>query len=179
MANKKRKPGRPPKKNVKDEGKKSASFWRGFGAVALIIAGLIIGFGFFINAPLPHDLWNGVWWAFGAATVLVPFALIYLGSLKFVSEDQQIPLAKLAGTICLLVFSASWLHTVFLHTDAATGATIGGHGDEIGKSVGGLVASGLGRFLSSLVFIILTIFSIIFTFFTLIIHMKITSLRPF
>jgi len=164
MANKKRKPGRPAKKDAKDEGKKSASFWRGAGAVSLIIAGIIIGFGFFINAPLPHDLWNGVWWAFGTASVLVPFALVYLGILKFVSEDQQIPLAKLAGTICLLVFSASWLHTMFLHVDAATGATVGGHGGEIGKSLGGLLATGLGRFLASLVFIILTIFAVMFTF---------------
>ena len=166
MANKKKKPGRPSKKDAKDkdQGKKSASFWRGAGAVTLIIAGIVLAFGFFINAPLPHDLWNGAWWTLGVATVLLPFALIYLGVLKFVSEDQQIPLAKLAGTILLLAFSASWLHTIFLHSDAATGATIGGHGGQVGKSIGGLLSAGLGRFLASLVFIILTLFAAIFTF---------------
>ncbi len=163
MANKKRKPGRPAKKDDK-EAKKAASFWRGLGAVSLIIAGVILAFGAIVSAPLPHDLWNGVWWAFGAATILVPFALVYLGILKFMSEDQQIPLAKLAGTLCLLAFSASWLYTLFLHSDAATGATIGGHGGEVGKSLGGLLVSGLGRFLSSLVFIILTVFAVLFTF---------------
>lgn len=164
MANKKRKPGRPAKKAGKVEDKNTANFWRGAGAVTLIIAGIVIGFGFIISAPLPHDLWNGVWWTFGAASFLVPFALIYLGSLKFMGEDQQIPLAKLAGTICLLVFSAGWLHTLFLHTDAATGNLVGGHGGEVGLGIGNLLSHGLGRFLASLVFFILTIFAVLFTF---------------
>src|SRR5581483_6077605 len=161
---KKRRPGRPPKKTLKDTGKKSASFWRGAGAVLMIVAGIVLAFGAIISAPLPHNLWNGAWWAFGAATLLVPFALVYLGTLKFVGEDQQIPLAKLVGTLSLLVFLAGMMHTLFLHTDAATGGTIGGHGGNIGKAIGNALGNSLGRFLASLVFLILAIFAVFFTF---------------
>jgi S-DNA-T family DNA segregation ATPase FtsK/SpoIIIE len=160
---KKRKPGRPSKKKSESP-KPAANFWRGAGAVITIIAGVILAFGAIISAPVPNDMWNGVWWAFGAATILVPFALFYLGALKFLSEDQQIPLAKLAGSICLLVFSASWLHSAFLHTDAATGNLIGGHGGQVGQAVGNLLSHALGRFLASLVFLILTVFAVFFTF---------------
>jgi S-DNA-T family DNA segregation ATPase FtsK/SpoIIIE len=160
---KKRKPGRPSKKNS-ESSKPSTNFWRGAGAVITIIAGIILAFGALVSAPVPHDLWTGVWWALGAATVLVPFALIYLGALKFLSEDQQIPLAKLAGAICLLAFSSSWLHSAFLHTDAATGNLIGGHGGQVGQAIGNLLSHALGRFLASLVFLILTIFAVFFTF---------------
>jgi len=161
---KKRKPGRPPKKDVKEPAKNYANFWRAAAAVLLIILGIILAFGAIISAPLPHNVWNGVWWAFGAATILVPFALIYLGTLKFVGEEQRIPLVKLVGTICLLVFCAGWLHSMFLHTDAATGNLIGGHGGEVGQSIGNLLSHGLGRFLASLVFLILTVFAVFFTF---------------
>jgi S-DNA-T family DNA segregation ATPase FtsK/SpoIIIE len=161
---KKRKPGRPSKGSAKkDEDKKSASFWRGLGAVVLIIGGIVLAFGALISAPIPHDLWNGVWWALGSATFLVPFALVYLGSLKLMSEDQQIPLAKLAGTVFLLLFLSSLLHTSFLHTDAATGSLVGGRGGEVGQALGNLLSSGLGRLLASLVFFILTVFAVLFT----------------
>jgi len=160
---KKRKPGRPPKKHS-EHAKPSANFWRGAGAALMIVAGVILAFGAIISAPVPHDLWNGVWWAFGAATILVPLALVYLGALKFLSDDQQIPLAKLAGTICLLAFLASLLHSGFLHTDAATGSLIGGHGGQVGHTVGNLLIGALGRLLASLVFLLLTIFALFFTF---------------
>ena len=161
---KKRKPGRPPKKDVKEPAKNYANFWRAAAAVLLIILGIILAFGAIISAPLPHNVWNGVWWALGAATILVPFALVYLGTLKFVGEEQRIPLAKLVGTICLLVFCAGWLHSMFLHTDAATGNLIGGHGGEVGQSIGNLLSHALGRFLASLVFLLLTVFAVFFTF---------------
>ncbi|HXY17837.1 MAG TPA: DNA translocase FtsK 4TM domain-containing protein, partial [Candidatus Nitrosopolaris sp.] len=160
---KKRKPGRPPKKHA-ELPKPSANFWRGSGAVLMIVAGIVLAFGAIISAPLPHNLWNGVWWAFGAATFLIPFALVYLGALKFVGEDQQIPLAKLAGTIGLTVFLAGVLHTTFLHTDAATGNLIGGHGGQVGQAIGNVLTHAMGRFLASLVFLILAIFAVFFTF---------------
>src|SRR5476649_219976 len=88
------------KKAIKTRKDRSA-FWRGVGAVSLIIAGIVLTFGAFIHAPIPHDFWHGAWWALGWGTIAAPFALLYLGSLKFIDENQRIPLSKMAGTIGL------------------------------------------------------------------------------
>jgi len=164
---KKRKPSKKltaeDKKKAEEKASKSAGFWRGVGAITLIIGGLVMAFGAFISAPIPAGLWNATWWAFGAATIVAPVVLIYLGLSKFLSEDQQIPLSKLAGTVGLLVFFSCWLYTAFVHTDAATGLQTGGHGGEVGETIGRVVMDALGKFLASLIFFVLAIFSVLFT----------------
>ena len=162
MAKKRKKPGRPPKNDKKN--KVNAGFWRGVGAVILIVGGIILGFGAFVGAPIPHDFWHGAWWAFGVAAIVAPFALIYLGALKFLSEDQQVPLPKMVGTLGLLVFLSSWLHTAFLHHDGDPSLWVGGHGGQIGMAVGDVLVGALGKFLASLVFFVLAIFFVLFTF---------------
>lgn len=159
MAKKKNKRGRPPKK---DEPKKPG-FGRGLAAVTLIIAGIVIGFGAFIHAPIPKDMWNGSWWAVGFASALVPFLLVYLGALKFINEEQRIPFPKILGVVSLLIFFASWLHTAFIHS-TDFGTYTGGYGGHVGQSLGGLLVGAFGKFLSSLVFFVLTVFAAIFTF---------------
>jgi len=159
---KKAKRGRPPKKKVEKE--KNSGFWRGVGAIGFIIAAIVLAFGAFISAPIPHDFWHGAWWAFGLAAIIAPPALLYLGSLKFLSEDQRIPLPNMIGTIALLVFLSSWLHTSFLHHIDSTTALVGGHGGAVGKAVGDMLVSALGKFLASLIFFILSIFAVFFTF---------------
>jgi S-DNA-T family DNA segregation ATPase FtsK/SpoIIIE len=163
---KKAKRGRPAGsgKKKKEEAKAIPGFWRGFGAVSLIIIGIVLWFGAFINAPIPKDLWNAFWWAFGGAAIIAPVVLIYLGGLKFISEDQRIPFHKILGATALMVFFASWLHTAFLHTSADSLSLVGGHGGNIGKSAGDAMVGALGKFLSSLIFFILTIFAALFTF---------------
>src|SRR4051812_5924262 len=126
---KKAKRGRPAKK-AKEEPKKNASFGRGAAAVLLMIAGIVLAFGAVISAPVPHDFWHGAWWSLGIAAYIAPLALIYLGSLKFLTEDQRIPFAKIAGVASLLVFFAAWMHTAFLHSDGG-GALVGGHGGQV------------------------------------------------
>jgi S-DNA-T family DNA segregation ATPase FtsK/SpoIIIE len=160
---KKSKRGRPRGSTKKPEAKKNSGFWRGVGAVALIIIGIILLFGAFIGAPIPKGLWNGFWSAIGAATIVAPFALMYLGGLKFLSEDQQIPPAKMAGVLAFLAFFASWLHTMFLHT-SPDGLLVGGHGGSVGKAIGGALTGSLGVFLASLIFFVLTLFAGLFTF---------------
>ncbi|MBX4199318.1 DNA translocase FtsK 4TM domain-containing protein, partial [Candidatus Saccharibacteria bacterium] len=162
---KKRKPGRPPgSTKKKEEPKKNSGFWRGLGAVTLIILGIVLLFGAFINAPVPKDLWNWFWNVVGIATLLAPILLVYLGGLKFLTEDQRIPFTKIVGSIALLAFFAGWMHTAFLHIDAATGELAGGHGGSLGKVLGNGLEGGLGRFLSSLIFFVLTVFALMFTF---------------
>lgn len=146
---KKRKKAAESKK--KTGAKISASFWRGFGAVLLIVGGIVMAFGAVISAPIPEGLWDGTWSAFGAATVIAPFILVYLGALKFLSEDQQIPLSKMIGATSAVVFLASWLHIAF------------DKGGSVGESVGGALVSPFGEFLSSLIFFLLALFAILFT----------------
>jgi len=157
---------RRKKKNSKkiEENAPNNSFWRGVGAVGLILLGIVLGFGSFINAPLPKDLWNGAWDLLGIATILLPFLLVYLGALKFLSEDGQIPLAKMAGSIGLLVFFAGWMHTMFMTRNAADLSWAGGHGGSVGRAAGDFLGSALGKFLSSLVFFFLIVFAAFFTF---------------
>jgi S-DNA-T family DNA segregation ATPase FtsK/SpoIIIE len=152
---KKAKRGRPPGKKKNAEPKKNSAFWRGVAAVGLIIFGIVLFFGAFISAPIPHDLWHGFWWALGSATVIAPLVLVYLGGLKFVNEEQRIPFPNIVGTLGLLTFFASFLHVAFMPS---------GHGGHVGESVGNLLANSLGNFLASLVFFLLTLFSILFTF---------------
>ncbi len=153
---KKAKRGRPPGKKNKDKAAKSNSgFWRAIAAVFLIIFGVVLLFGSFISAPIPHNVWHGFWWGLGAATIVAPVALVYLGALKFINEEQRIPLPNMIGTIGLLTFLASFLHTAFMP---------GGHGGKVGEAVGNALANAMGRFLASLVFLLLTLFSVLFTF---------------
>src|SRR5579859_7107551 len=155
---------RRKRKNSKKIEEHSSGFWRGVGAVGLIIFGIVLGFGSFINAPMPRDLWNGAWNLFGIATIILPFALVYLGGLKFLSEDGQIPLSKMAGSVGLVVFFAAWMHTAFMHHDDSTSVWVGGHGGSVGKTIGNALAGALGKFLSSLVFFVLSLFAAFFTF---------------
>lgn len=160
---KKRKPGRPPGKKVTKKSKDTSAFWRGVGAVLMITAGIVLGFGAIISAPVPHDFWHGAWWIFGTASYGVPFALIYLGILKFATEDQQMPLPKVLSIAGFLIFFSSWLHTAFLHHDGSASALVGGHGGHLGKVVGDVLVSALGKFLASLVFFVLGTFALLFT----------------
>ena len=151
------------RKSQKDEAKDLSGFWRGVGALILIIAGIVLGFGAFISAPIPHDFWHGAWWALGIAAIAAPFALVYLGSLKFITEDQRIPLAKMLGVVGFLVFFASWLHTAFLHHVDGVTALVGGHGGQTGKAIGDVLVSATGKFLASLIFFVLALFAALFT----------------
>ncbi len=143
---------RRKKNSKKTEDIKSSGFWRGVGAVTLIIAGIVLFFGSFINAPIPRGFWDGSWDLLGIATIVAPILLVYLGALKFLSEDGQIPLAKMAGSIGLIVSFASLLQTT------------GGQGGSLGRVVGDVLVSAMGKFLASLVFFVLTVFAAFFTF---------------
>ncbi|MBI4034417.1 DUF87 domain-containing protein [Candidatus Saccharibacteria bacterium] len=151
------------RKNKKADSRDLSGFWRGVGAVLLIVAGIVLGFGAFINAPIPAGFWDNVWSAFGIATIVMPFALIYLGLLKFITEDQQIPLAKMLAVGGLMTFLASWLHTAFIsHPAGDSTAWIGGHGGDAGRAIGDILVNALGKFLSSLVFFVLSLFAALF-----------------
>jgi S-DNA-T family DNA segregation ATPase FtsK/SpoIIIE len=72
----------------KEEPKKNSGFWRLVSAITVIIAGVVLAFGAFIDAPVPKGFWDGTWSALGIATVLAPICLVYLGGLKLFSDEQ-------------------------------------------------------------------------------------------
>jgi len=160
---KSKKKSSPKKDSDKSSSKDMSGFWRGIGALLLIVGGIVLAFGAFINAPIPHDFWHGAWWTLGGAAIVAPLALIYLGALKFITEDQRVPLAKIIGVAGMLVFLAGWLNTGFSHLDD-TSTWVGGHGGQVGQSIGNALANAFGKFLSSLVFFVLFLGMALFTF---------------
>jgi S-DNA-T family DNA segregation ATPase FtsK/SpoIIIE len=147
----------------KEEPKKNSGFWRLVSAITVIISGVVLAFGAFIDAPVPKGFWDGTWSALGIATVLAPICLVYLGGLKLFSDEHKIPFPNFVGAVALLVFFASFAHTTFAAIDAG-GIYAGGHGGAVGQSVGGFLLSAMGKFLSSLVFFLLSVFAFLFAF---------------
>ncbi len=152
------------RKQKKPEVSEQTSFWPLAGAVLLMIAALFLllgGFG--TGGVLPKDLFNGAYWAFGWAAYLAPLALIFWGAHKFISEDHQIPLAKFMSMLGVLIFSAAWLQVAFVEKDG-TGAFTGGHGGNLGKTLGGMVLSVLDKIPAGFMFFVLALFSFFFAF---------------
>jgi S-DNA-T family DNA segregation ATPase FtsK/SpoIIIE len=147
----------------KAEPKKNSGFWRLVSAIAVIIAGVVLAFGAFIDAPVPKGFWDGTWAALGIATVLAPICLIYLGGLKLFSDEHKIPFPNFVGAVALLVFFASFAHTTFAAVNADLSVT-GGHGGAVGEAAGGILLGAMGKFLSSLVFFLLSVFAFLFAF---------------
>ncbi|MGC1177248.1 MAG: DNA translocase FtsK 4TM domain-containing protein [Candidatus Saccharimonadales bacterium] len=159
---KKKKPVRK-KKAVAEESLERSPFWAYAGAVLLMVLAvfLLIG-GFGTGGPLPVNLFHGAYWALGWAAYLTPIALIYWGGYKFTTEDRRIPLSKLAGMLCVLLFASSWAHVAFA-TKTFTSWS-GGHGGNIGKVVGNVVLSALDKVPASLLFFVFTVLAVFFAF---------------
>jgi S-DNA-T family DNA segregation ATPase FtsK/SpoIIIE len=162
------------KKKSKSKSKKSAKvapvtsehspFWAYTAAVVLLLIAvfMLIG-GFGTGGSLPVDLFHGAYWSFGWAGYLVPFALVYWGIYKFISEDRQIPLAKLISVVCILLFSGSWFYVSFTTKDSLDNVS-GGHGGTVGKLLGGGVLNALDKLPASLLFVVGTLMAVFFAF---------------
>ncbi len=151
------------RKKKKDDLKEQSSFWPYAGAVVLLVAALFLllgGFG--TGGSLPKNLFHGAYWTFGWGAYLLPMALVFWGVHKFISEDKQIPLPKLVSMIGVLVFTAAWLHVVFVNQDYGT--TVGGHGGNVGSTLGGAVLNVLDKVPAGIMFFIFALFSFFFAF---------------
>ena len=139
-------------------------FWGLAGAILLMLAAvfLLLG-GFGTGGPLPVNLFHGAYWSLGWAAYLTPIALVYWGVYKFIAEDRRIPLGKLVGMLCVLLFSSAWSYVVFASKDPAANWT-GGHGGELGKGIGSVALSALDKIPASLLFFVLTVLAVFFAF---------------
>lgn len=139
-------------------------FWRQAAAVLLLLASLFLllgGFG--VGGPLPTGLFSGVYTAFGWAAWLAPVALAYFGVMKFNTEDHKVPLSNSFSMIFLLVFMAGFLH-VSMASVQPNGDYTGGNGGAVGSFAGGASLSALNPALSSILFLVLSMLALFFSF---------------
>src|SRR5262245_53251918 len=121
------------RKSKNDDEVARSPFWPLTGGILLCVAALFLLFGGFGGGgPLPKGMFNGAYWAFGWAAYLLPFALVYWGVYKFISEDHHIPLGKLVSILGVVVFTACWLFTGFASRASDVAPWTGGHGGKTG-----------------------------------------------
>ncbi|PIZ62883.1 cell division protein FtsK [Candidatus Saccharibacteria bacterium CG_4_10_14_0_2_um_filter_52_9] len=157
----KRKKSTRAKKAVEVE---RSPFWALSGAILLMVAAvfLMLG-GFGTGGPLPVNLFHGAYWTLGYAAYLTPVALIYWGVYKFMTEDRRIPLSNLLGMTSVLLFASSWFYTAFASKNDV-GAWVGGHGGQVGKTIGNVTLSALDKMPANFLFFVLTVLSVFFAF---------------
>jgi S-DNA-T family DNA segregation ATPase FtsK/SpoIIIE len=165
MAKKKkqtRKPATRSRKKVEEVAEPSP-FWALAAAVIMIVAALflILG-GFGTGGVLPKTLFHGAYWTLGWAAWLAPLGLVFFGVLKFTSEDRKVPLEKFVGMLAFIILSAGWLHVAAATNQ--TGAYIGGHGGEVGSTIGNAVLTILDKFPASIMFFIFAVLAGFFAF---------------
>jgi DNA segregation ATPase FtsK/SpoIIIE, S-DNA-T family len=161
---KKKKPVKRKKVAAKTAPADHSQFFAQSGAVLLmLLAFLLLLGGFGIGGPLPVNLFHGAYWLLGWVAYATPVALVYWGVYKFTAEDRQIPLDKLVGMLAVLLFASSWSYVAFV-TKTAHGGWQGGHGGQVGKTVGNAVLVALDRIPASIVFFVLTILAVFFAF---------------
>lgn len=167
MAKKKK---RTVKKKTQSRGRAAAvvaersPFWALSGAVVLMLAAifLFIG-GFGAGGTLPVGLFHAAYWLLGWAAYLTPVALIYWGAYKFMTEDRRVPLDKLVGMFCVLLFAGGLGQVLFTSKNAAHQWT-NGHGGAVGRLFGNAVLTVLDKIPTALVFFVLLVLAAFFAF---------------
>lgn len=153
---KKKKQTRTRKKASEPVNERSA-FWPLAGAVLLyLLAVFVLLGGFGTGGPLPKNLFHGAYWVLGWAGYLVPIALVLFGTLKFTSEDRQIPLANFMGTIGFVSMGAALLQVAFVQK-LSDGTFQGGHGGELGKLLGNIALNALDKTPAIIMFFIFSL----------------------
>jgi S-DNA-T family DNA segregation ATPase FtsK/SpoIIIE len=160
---KKSKPTKATRSRKKVEAVEPSPFWALSGAVLMIVTAvlLIIG-GFGTGGILPTTLFHGVFWTLGWGAWLAPIALAYFGVHKFISEDNQIPLAKFVSMLAFVTLSAAWLNVAFASKEGQT--FVGGHGGMVGQGIGNAVLTVLDSLPASFLFMIFAILAFFFAF---------------
>ncbi len=155
---------RKKRKSRKVEEREPNMFWRQAGALVLFVLAifLLLG-GFGAGGPLPKNMFNGVYWAFGLAAYLTPVALAYFGVLKLTTEENRIPFGRLLSMVLLLTFLSSWLFTGFV-SEPREGVYSGGYGGNVGSLIGGATLNALDPLPAAALFLFLTMLAVFFSF---------------
>ncbi len=155
----KRKKAKSTRKKVAEPVVRDPSgFWPLSAAIFMaVLAVLLIPGGFGAGGPLPVNMFEGLYWAFGYIAYLVPFALLYLAINKFTSENNRIPIGKLWSMVGLILALSALMHTLFADSNDAMNVDAGGHGGHAGAVVGGVFLQALDKIPASFVFLVLSI----------------------
>lgn len=137
--------------------KEPSAFWPLAGAIFLMLLALFLGLGGFgTGGPLPINMFNGVYEAFGYAAYLIPPALLYFGILKFKDEDRRIPLGKLISVLVFLLASSALMHTMFISSS--------GNGGAVGTFTGDTSLSALDKIPASILFAVIAVIAFFASF---------------
>ena len=152
------------RKKKKEGPKEDSGFWSLAGAIIMMLLAifLLLG-GFGAGGPLPEGLFGGAYWLLGWAAYFAPVALVFLGILKFTSEDKRIPLSKLVSMLAFLAFTACFLQVAFLSRDEG-GQYIGGHGGALGEILGNTTLYAITKVPASIMFFVLAMLAFFLTF---------------
>lgn len=152
------------RKKAAPEAVEQSPFWPMAGAILLIVLAVFMLFGGFgTGGPLPKGLFSGTYWALGWAAYLAPIALVWFGIVKFKAEDKKVPLGQFIAMLAALIFTASWLHVIFVNK-LADGTYNGGSGGETGRLVGGTILGAVDKIPAALMFFVFAIIAYFFAF---------------
>lgn len=164
MAKKKKRTNKPKKrtKKVKAEDIETVSYFRRqVWAFVLILIGLFILLGSFgIGGTMPVALFNGASWLFGFVAYLLPFILFYLAVHKLRHEEFLIPAKQLISSIFLLIATAGMLHSAIAREDAASAASQGTWGGQVGNLTSGLFLNFLNEVTAIIVLLFIAVLSL-------------------
>lgn len=161
---KKKKTSKSKKAAAEPEVIERSPFWGYSAAVLMILVALFIllgGFG--TGGTLPKALFGAAYWLFGWAAWIVPPVLVFWGVYKFASEDHKLPLGQRFSMFALLILASSLFHTAFA-TQTVDGAVTGGHGGNVGKTIGGAVLALLDKIPANILFFLCALFAFFFAF---------------
>lgn len=141
-----------------------SAFWPYAGGVILcLLAVFVLLGGFGTGGDLPENLFNGAYWALGWAAYLVPVALVYFATAKFMTYDKRIPLPALVSMFAFVAMTATWLHTMAASKQPDL-TYAGGHGGQVGQLFGGLALTALDKVPASIMFFVFTVLLFFLTF---------------
>jgi len=152
-------------RHKKDEDVERSPFWPLSGGILLCVLALFLllgGFG--TGGNFPVGMFKGAYAALGWAAYLLPGAFIYWGVYKFIGEENRIPRGKLFSMVGVLIFVSVWLHTAFDHDMTYVASNHISKGGFVGETIGKAVLQALDPFPASLMFIILTVLCVFFSF---------------
>lgn len=152
------------RKVQQEEYSERSAFWPYAGGVLLVLLAIFVllgGFG--TGGPLPTGLFDGAYWALGWAAYLVPVALIYFATAKFMTVDKRVPFPALLSMLAFVAMAATWLHTMAV-TKQDDLTYLGGHGGKVGELFGGLALSALDKVPASIMFFVFTVLLFFLTF---------------
>jgi S-DNA-T family DNA segregation ATPase FtsK/SpoIIIE len=153
------------RKSVPKVPKEPNLFIRQMAAVLMFVVAvfLLLG-GFGTGGSLPKGLFEIMYSILGLAAYLTPIALIFWGFHKLKAEENQLPLHKVLSMGCVLGLSSAWLYVGFVNKSSETADWTGGYGGSFGELLGGTTLGALDKLPASILFFVLLVLAICWTF---------------